>query len=175
MQQVSAASDQMPGGDADPREVEAFEANLLSVASEAYALARSIGRRPDEAADIVQEAALRAWRSRKTYPNDWKAWFLTITYRLCRNRRPWVTFPVFWQPVGRQADDLPFDPGLGRALRELPARQRAALWLRYAEDMSTRTVAEVLGIRESAAKQLLARGRAGLKKRLGDRLREAKQ
>lgn len=47
---------------------------------------------------------------------------------------------------------------LWRALGRLPARQRAALVLRYYEDLSERDTAEVLGCSVAAVKSLVARG-----------------
>ena len=44
------------------------------------------------------------------------------------------------------------------ALQSLPHRQRAALVLRYYEDLSERQVADALGASESAVKSLLSRG-----------------
>lgn len=45
-----------------------------------------------------------------------------------------------------------------RVLQTLPPRQRAALVLRYYEDMSERQIADALGSSESAVKSLLTRG-----------------
>ena len=64
------------------------------------------------------------------------------------------------------------DPELVAAMRELPARQRAALWLRYCDDLSVSDVARIMGCRETAAKQLLQRGRDGLRNRLRSRSQE---
>jgi RNA polymerase sigma-70 factor (sigma-E family) len=49
------------------------------------------------------------------------------------------------------------------ALRILPARQRAALVLRYYEDLSERDTAEVLGCSLPAVKSLIARGTEALR------------
>jgi RNA polymerase sigma factor (sigma-70 family) len=61
------------------------------------------------------------------------------------------------------------DPELVAAMRELPARQRAALWLRYCDDLSVGDVARIIGCSESAAKQLLLRGRDALRLRLNSK------
>jgi len=50
-----------------------------------------------------------------------------------------------------------------RALSTLPARQRAALVLRYYEDLSERDTAEVLGCSVAAVKSLVARGTEALR------------
>jgi RNA polymerase sigma-70 factor (sigma-E family) len=52
---------------------------------------------------------------------------------------------------------------LWRALATLPARQRAALVLRYYEDLSERETATVLGCSLAAVKSLVARGSEGLR------------
>ena len=52
---------------------------------------------------------------------------------------------------------------LWRALASLPARQRAALVLRYYEDLSERDTATVLGCSVAAVKSLVARGSDGLR------------
>jgi RNA polymerase sigma-70 factor (sigma-E family) len=61
--------------------------------------------------------------------------------------------------VGAQTD-------LWRALSALPARQRAALVLRYYEDLSERDTAEVLGCSLAAVKSLVARGSEALRLQL---------
>jgi RNA polymerase sigma-70 factor (sigma-E family) len=52
---------------------------------------------------------------------------------------------------------------LWRALSTLPARQRAALVLRYYEDLSERDAAEALGCSLAALKSLVARGSDALR------------
>ena len=61
--------------------------------------------------------------------------------------------------VGGRAD-------LWRALGALPPRQRAALVLRYYEDLSERDTAEVLGCTVAAVKSLVARGSDALRTQL---------
>jgi RNA polymerase sigma-70 factor (sigma-E family) len=52
---------------------------------------------------------------------------------------------------------------LWQRLTALPARQRAALVLRYYEDLSERETADVLGCSPAAAKSLIARGTQALR------------
>jgi RNA polymerase sigma-70 factor (sigma-E family) len=61
--------------------------------------------------------------------------------------------------VGERAD-------LWDALSTLPARQRAALVLRYYEDLSERDAAEALGCSLAAIKSLVARGSEALRAQL---------
>jgi RNA polymerase sigma factor (sigma-70 family) len=51
------------------------------------------------------------------------------------------------------------------ALQGLPTRQRAAVVLRYYEDLSERETADVLGCSLGAVNQLVARGIATLRER----------
>jgi RNA polymerase sigma-70 factor (sigma-E family) len=55
-----------------------------------------------------------------------------------------------------------------RALLLLPERQRAALVLRFYEDLSERDTAEILGCRSGTVKSLVFRGLASLRAELGD-------
>ena len=61
-----------------------------------------------------------------------------------------------------QPDAQPDDPGqreyLWGALQRLSARQRAALVLRFYEDLSEQRVAEILGCRPGTVKSLVSRG-----------------
>ena len=54
-----------------------------------------------------------------------------------------------------------------RALMQLPERQRAAIALRYLEDLSEQQTAEVLNTSVAAAKSLAQRGALALQKHLG--------
>ena len=158
---------------ADQDEAALLEADLVATGRSALKLALSLGRTAEEAADVVQEAALRAWRYRKSRRGDWKPWFLTIVYRTARRRGwRWLTLPAVWTPDGEWPADSSTEPDLAQALRRLPPRQRTALWLRYGEDMTVRDVAEVIGIRETAAKQLLSRGRSALRRMLAPATKE---
>ncbi len=53
------------------------------------------------------------------------------------------------------------------AVRKLPEKYRAAIWLHYFEGMPTKQVAETLGERESTVRSQLVRGREKLKELLG--------
>lgn len=144
-----------------------FDAAFREVSRSAFLLARHLGRDTDAAADAVQDAALRAWRYRSTRTGDFRPWFLAIVYRAARGRMPvWLPLPRGWDRAATGPIAPSLDPGLVAALRTLPARQRAALWLRYCDDLSTSEVARVIGCSEPAAKQLLLRARESLRRRL---------
>ena len=58
-----------------------------------------------------------------------------------------------------------------RAILNLPPRQRAAIVLRYYEDLSERQAAEVLGCSVGALNQLVVRATASLRTRIGEETR----
>jgi RNA polymerase sigma-70 factor (ECF subfamily) len=156
----------MPVADADATD---FEREYRQVQRAAFLLARQLGCPTEEAHDAVQEAALRAWRYRAGRHGPFRPWFLRIVYRAATRPRPrWLPLPALWEGGDRPGPELlsSVDPELVAALSRLPARQRAALWLRYCEDMSTAGVGAVLGASEAAVKQLLLRARGALKKEL---------
>ena len=157
----------------DPRE---FEAEFRGVSRSAFLLARQLGRSTEEAMDIVQEAGLRGWRYRSTRNGEFRPWFLSIVYRLSRRRTPeWLPLPAGWDAPAPESLRSDIDPELLAAMRELPSRQRAALWLRYCDDLATANVARIMGCSETAAKQLLLRARDSLRARLVSRLKEDPQ
>jgi RNA polymerase sigma-70 factor, ECF subfamily len=144
-----------------------FEALFCEARRSAFLLARHLGRDTEAATDIVQEAALRAWRYRSSRTGDFRPWFLAIVYRLCRGPMPeWLPLPRAWDRTAPDPIETSMDPELLAALRTLPPRQRAALWLRYCDDLATADVARILHCTETAAKQLLLRARDSLRERL---------
>ena len=143
-------------------EATSFAAELDAVAGAAYRLCRALGCDPDEAADVLQDAALNAWRYRSSRRGEFAPWFLTIAANAARRRRRrWITLPVGWRAGSN--DRSPQDAGgLPQAFWRLPPRRRAALWLRYGLDMTARDVGRSLGVSEAAARQLIHRAQVGL-------------
>ena len=78
--------------------------------------------------------------------------------------------------VVRAAEERSVDPDIAQAaedrdqirrlIRQLPERQRAALVLRYFDDMSDREVARALGCRPGTARSLISRGLATVRAEL---------
>jgi RNA polymerase sigma factor (sigma-70 family) len=134
-------------------------------------LAATVG--PHDAEDCLQEtliAALRAYPRLRPDSNV-RAWFLTIARNKAldehraRGRR---AVPVA-EPDGvarstalvEPADG--HDPELWSAVRELPPKQRAAVVLRYVNDLPHRDIARVLDCSEAAARRSLHEGLAKLR------------
>ena len=139
------------------------------------------------AEELVQEAFLRVHRARASYRPDarFSSWLYRIGTNLALNelRRPARRVPhASVEAADADGDPLPAAPepasedlvdarravrALDRALRELPERQRAALWLVAVEGHSYAEVAASLEISEAAVKALVHRARAGLAAQLG--------
>lgn len=72
------------------------------------------------------------------------------------------------EPMPDHVDaDVAERDAMWRALQALPARQRAAVVLRYYEDLSERETADILRCSVAAANQLVRRGLAALRERIG--------
>ena len=145
----------------------AFAEALLAALRPAFRTLRALGLSEDDAADVLQDASIRAWRHSPQRRGDFVAWFIAIAYHEARRpRRRWRAIPVFWQGARGSSGQPGRNDDLDRALARLPRRQRAAISLRYGSDLTILDVASTLGISEPAAKQLLARARESLRRTL---------
>ncbi len=135
-----------------------------------------------EAADITQEAFIRAYRKIASYQPRFafKNWVLSIGANLTRNRlrglgrrrRMEQALAGLMEAESDPAltPDAP-DEGLDRALARMPEPLRMALTLKHMEGMSYDEVAQTLGFGVSAAKMRVARGRDELVRLLRDERR----
>jgi RNA polymerase sigma factor (sigma-70 family) len=114
---------------------------------------------PNDADDCFQEtfiAALRAYPDLQSKSNL-RSWVFTIARRKAidahraRARRPLPSDDL--PQVATETAPESADRELWRAVLELPAKQRAAVVLRFAVDLPHRDVAQVLGCSEDAARR----------------------
>ena len=112
-------------------------------------------------------AALRAYpHTRVESP---RAWVLTIAHRKAldhhraRGRRP---VPVGAVPDAPAADAEHAGGDEWDRVRHLPPKQRAALLLRFAGDLSHREVADAMGVSEEAARRSAHEGLKRLREEL---------
>jgi RNA polymerase sigma-70 factor (ECF subfamily) len=75
--------------------------------------------------------------------------------------------------LAERLDAMAIMPVLGRALDELPARQREIVLLRDVEGLSSQEACDVLGLRPGNQRILLHRGRANLREALATELKKA--
>ncbi len=127
--------------------------------------------------DLVQQAFVKAIAARATYDGRAPvvAWICGIARnllmdhhrRLDREERGRLRLVVREIDAGPGQAHAERDDVL-TALRRLPALQRAALVLRYLDDLSVREVARLIGKTEAATESLLTRGRDSFRRRYGE-------
>jgi RNA polymerase sigma-70 factor (ECF subfamily) len=154
--------------------------------AEIYAYLCRMVRDDELAADLTQEAFVKAYRAFDTLedPNRARAWLYQIAGRTALDelrRRRIVRF-VPWTGESRgtavsaeeQVMRERLSGDLERALAHIPARQRQALLLSELNDMTGLELADAMGVSHVAARALLTRGRESLRQALAiERARSA--
>jgi RNA polymerase sigma-70 factor (sigma-E family) len=125
------------------------------------------------AQDLVQDALLRVYRSarrRGLAPQDWYGYLRRAvineylrTQRLRRSAEVVTGLVPDRAAAGSPEDQIADRAQLWAALGALSARQRAALVLRYYEDLPDHQIAALLGCREASVRSLASRGLAVLR------------
>jgi RNA polymerase sigma-70 factor (ECF subfamily) len=140
-------------------------------------LARLTGDR-QLAEDLLQETFYRFLRAAATYDNEThrRNSLYHIATNLARDARRRSMARAASVPAGDDIERVPSRQGAGatermadfnRAMSRLKPRERAMLWLAYAEGASHREIADVLGLRPTSLKPLLFRARRKLAELLG--------
>jgi len=127
------------------------------------ALAGAVGI--DRAADAVSEALAYAWQHWDRVSAMQNA--AGYLYRVARSSARVRTPKRVRYLVVERAHLPDVEPGLPDAIRALPDRQRAVVWLVYACDWSYAEVAEALDISASAVGTHASRGLAALRRSIG--------
>jgi RNA polymerase sigma factor (sigma-70 family) len=171
----------------------AFNEVFLPYMAEAYRLARWLTGNASDAEDVVQDAALRAFRGIRSFGAvNARAWSLTIVRNtayswLMKNRSKAVVFTDDLSAAEqRELEHEGFEgarvetpeeialfkadaAAVQRALAKLPAHFREVIVLREINQMSYRDMAEVTGVPIGTVMSRLSRGRQLLIALLGDR------
>jgi RNA polymerase sigma-70 factor, ECF subfamily len=136
-----------------------FNALITPWIEPGYRLAVTMLRDPEAGRDVVQDAAVKAWRAldRLRDTSQSRSWFLSIVANECRStlRRRWLlAFPfgpkdAFGEgPETSAVQSMDID----RAMLELSPDDRAILHLHFFLDLPLEEVGRVLGISAAAAK-----------------------
>ncbi|AWT41646.1 MULTISPECIES: SigE family RNA polymerase sigma factor [Streptomyces] len=128
------------------------------------------------AEDLVQESLVKLWfvwpRIADEAPEAYVRTVLVRAAARSARRRWWGERPVEQVPETAAAGDVSAAVAersrLEAALGRLPAKQRAAVVLRYYQDLTERQVAEALGCPLGTARSHAARGVARLRQLLAD-------
>jgi RNA polymerase sigma-70 factor (ECF subfamily) len=155
---------------------------------EIYAYLIRMIRDPELAADLTQDAFVKAYRAYDSLekPENARAWLYQIAHRVALDhiRRQKIVRFLPWTGESRgavpSAEHLVMETRLSgdlqRALGKIPERQRAALLLAELHDLTGLELAAALGVSHVAARALLTRARESLRQALAsERAEEAKQ
>ncbi len=146
--------------------------------NEIYAYLLRMLRDPELAADLTQDAFVKAYRAYDALqkPENARAWLYQIAHRVAlddlRRRRIVRFVPLVGDTRGAapSAEHLVMDARLSgdlqRALERIPDRQRAALLLAELHDLTGVELAAALGVSHVAARALLTRARESLRREL---------
>jgi RNA polymerase sigma-70 factor (ECF subfamily) len=145
---------------------------------EIYAYLIRMLRDPELAADLTQDAFVKAYRAYNVLekPENARAWLYQIAHRVALDhiRRqkivrflPWTGESHGAAPsTERLVMDAHLSGDLQRALERIPERQRAALLLAELHDLTGLELAAALGVSHVAARALLTRARESLRQAL---------
>jgi RNA polymerase sigma-70 factor (ECF subfamily) len=170
-----------------------FESLLAPVVDRAYGMALRLTGDRDDAQDLVQEAALQAFRGFHTFRQgtNFRAWFFRVLvncfYASRRRRRPEVSMDEVDQAApllhlyiqtraagmhgagrdpAREVMDRIAGEDVARAVDSLPGEFRVACTLYFMDDLSYQEIADVVGVPVGTVRSRLHRGRKLLQKRL---------
>lgn len=157
----------------------AFDELVRRTFADTYSLARRLTGNEEDAADVVQEAYLRAWKGIGRFRGD--AQFSTWLYRITANtasthvqrrrRRRTEPFADGFEPadtaaaerVAQGAESAEAMERIAAALDQLPEKLRAVVVCKDVYGMSHEAIAAEFDITVAAAKVRLHRGRRKLR------------
>ena len=164
----------------------AFEELVLENQNKVYSLALRLVNDREEAADLAQEAFVKAWQGLPSFQGEssFSTWVYRLTTNLCidhlrkKKRREGVEPSVSlddensgWaEPADRESDpQLRLERSergraLARGLAKLPDWQRRVLVLRELSGLSYQEIGEALNIDLGTVKSRIARARLNLRK-----------
>ena len=168
----------------------AFEALIEPYADATYRLCLRMMGNEQDAADMAQEAFLRAWRSLSSYKGQsrFSTWLYRVTSNVCldelRRRRRGETESMQaleengFEPVdpaetpemaARRVVDHPdscraeLRRDLAEAISQLGSEQRAALILRDVQGLPYEEIAQILDLNLNTVKSRISRARSALR------------
>ena len=124
-----------------------------------------------DAEDVVQNTFIKLWEKENRFENDDHArkWLIRVAVNECNSfwRSPWKRHTTSLEELQQEpAFSSPEKSNLYYAVRELPAKYRQIVHLYYFEDYSTKEIAEIMKLSETAVQTRLLRARQKLKEKL---------
>ena len=152
---------------------DAFEMIIRTQSRVLFAIGYGILQSREESEDVVQDSLVKAWKTRRRVrdPEKFPAWLATIArhraYDILRRRRSVPLSEQMPERIGPEPNDTTdSDRQLHFALAGLPELHRAALTLRYFEEMDYRTIENTLGLTNGALRGILGRALGSMRKQL---------
>ena len=170
---------------------DAMERLLVRAQEVAYRFSLLVCGHVEDAEDVMQDALLRTYQhvTQITDPEAFRPWLYTTVRNAClmkRRRRSgepshFVSIEqggtpddgaataveiAAARPMDQQLSDAWVDGRLRQALSQLPPLYRMVVVMREIEGLSTREVAEIIGVSEANVKTRLHRARLMLRKQL---------
>ncbi len=168
----------------------AFEDLIKDNETKIYNISYRLLRKREDAADIVQETFIQAFRKLNSFrgKSSFSTWLYRIATNLCfqrlrskKKRTISLDEPV-WTDEGKAKREIPDwsnDPRaslenkelrqmIDRGISELPSKYRAAFILRDMEGLPISKISEILKLSEPAVKSRLHRSRLFLREKLSD-------
>jgi RNA polymerase sigma-70 factor (ECF subfamily) len=152
---------------------DAFEMIIRTHSRALFAIAYGILQNREEAEDAVQDALVKAWKSRWRVrdPEKFPAWLCMIARHRARDVfRKRRTVPLAHETIEisekETTDTTAVDQQLHSALAALPEIHRSALMLRYFEEMDYQSIEKLLGLSNGALRGILGRALASMRKQL---------
>lgn len=139
-----------------------------------YRVAYQYTRHESDALDAVQEGVLKAYTNIRSLrePQAFRSWLTRIVINtattICRKRKLWEDLDTVRDlPGGSSPEEY---AELHAAIACLPEKYREVVRLKYFEDLTTRQIAERLGIAEGTVSSSLNRAMAKLRKELKEEI-----
>lgn len=135
--------------------------------NDVYRLAVSYTHSIQEAEDVCQTVFLKLMEQKFIKPGKEKAWLMQVTANQCKS----LLRSARWkktEPLGEETvsfDEQGYED-IWAAVMKLKPGYRAVVYLYYCEEYSTKEIAKLLKIKESAVTTRLSRARRILKEEL---------
>lgn len=125
---------------------------------------------PHDAEDAAQEVLLKLYTTRRRFDSEehLRNWLLRVTINTCKSqlRSPWHTRRLPLEEAEPPVFDAPAQTELYEAVLALPQSYRLPLYLYYYEDLTTRQIAALLHLSQTAVTTRLSRARQLLRQAL---------
>ena len=154
---------------------DAFEMIIRSSSRTLFAIAYGVLQNREEAEDVVQDAFVKAWKTRWRVrdPEKFPAWLATIARNRARDVfRARRTVPLSDQLTNEpdtsnaSTSDGELNGEVHAALAALPETHRLAITLRYFDALDYATIEQTLGLTNGALRGILGRALQTMRKRL---------